>query len=115
MTYSIIPLSGQSSSKPIQITTNSAGSAITLHTAVNNGADYDEVELFVNNHTGTDCEVVILIGGTSAAEEVRKTIPANDTKLVLAGYRVEDGQTVKAYATTANSLNAFGKVGRTVA
>jgi len=113
MTFATQSLSESSSDKPIQITADVVGSAVLLHTAVNSGSDFDEVELFVNNHTGTDLEVVIVIGGITAAEEIRKTIPANDTKLVLAGYKVGAGQTIKAFATTANALNAFGKVGHT--
>ena len=74
MTFNTQSLSESVSDKPIQITASDAASAVLIHTAVDNGDDFDEVELLANNHTGTDCEIVVLIGGTTAAEEWRKTI-----------------------------------------
>jgi len=114
MTFSTISLSATVDDKVIAITANAAESAVTIHTAIDVAGDYDEVELFANNHTSTAVELVILIGGTAAAEEIRKTIPAKDTKLILTGYKIASGHIIKAFCGTANAINVFGKVGRTV-
>ena len=112
MTFIIQSLSATVDDKVIAVTPTTAVTAITIHTAVDNGTDFDEIELHANNHLSTARELVLIVGGETTAEEIRVEVPAKKSKLVLAGRKISSGNILKAYCTIASGVNVWGKAGR---
>jgi len=113
MTYKIIPLSESADGSPIQVAGTDTASADLIHTAINVADDFDQIELFANNQSGTDTDLTIEVGGATIDKLIKVTIPAKKSKLVLPNIFLDTGKTVKVFADTANVINVYGKVGRT--
>ena len=112
-TYTTIPLSAATTGEPIAVTGTTTGTSVLAHTSINVGGDFDEIELFANNQSASSVELTVEVGGTAASDLIIRTIPPYATKLVLEGIYLNGGATVQAFATVANVVNLFGKVGRT--
>lgn len=101
------PLSGSTDGKPIKITGTSAGAANTLHTAPASGLD--KVFMYCHNNDTVARELVVLWGGTSTDEEIKKTIPPKDgVWLVIDSLPLKNSLVAKAYCATANVLFITG-------
>ena len=114
MTYTIQSLSESTNGEPIIVSGVDTAAAVLVHTAIDNAGDFDEVELFANNTSNSSVDVTIEVAGAEQTNLITRTIPSKTTKLVLEGVFLDGGMTVKAFASTADVVNVYGKVGRTV-
>ncbi len=114
MTYTTQSLSESTNGEPIIVSGTTTAAAVLVHTAVNAAGDFDEVELFANNTSDASVDITIEVAGTAQTNLITRTIPAKTTKLVLEGVFLDGGMTVKAFASTVDVVNVYGKVGRTV-
>lgn len=106
-------LSGSTDCRGIKIVaTASAGT--TLHTAVagTTAGTYDEIWIEVFNSDTVDRVVTIEFGGTTAPDDnIVMTIPSKAGLVrVVDGLILQNGAVVKAFASAANVLVAFGFV-----
>jgi hypothetical protein len=111
MAYSTIPLSASTNGEPIEVTGTTTGASVLIHTAPASG--YDEVKIFANNTSAADVNVTLEVAGTAQTNLIVRTIPAKTTKFVFEGSYLDGAKTVRAFATAANVVNLYGKVGRT--
>jgi hypothetical protein len=107
-------LSGSTRGRPIQITGTGSGGAVTLHTATTTTGELDRVYVDLTNTSSAEVVVTIEYGTTGTANEVKVTVPPSSTVpaiqgMVLGGAATD---TVRAYAGTANVINAIGRVER---
>lgn len=112
-----VVLSGSTRGRPIQITgTNTAG-ANTLHTATTTAGQLDRLFIDLTNTSNAAVLVTIEFGTTGTANELKILVPANATITAVDGAALGGGatDTVRAYAATANVINAFGRVERLTA
>lgn len=112
-TYSKILLSGSTDGMPIKIVaTSTPGTAI--HTAVSGSVSFDEVWLWASNTDTTDRLLTIEYGDATAPDHnIDVTIPAQSGLiLVLPGVVLNNAETVKAFAASANKINVVGYVNR---
>ena len=107
-------LSGSTDGKAIKVVaTASAGTAI--HTAVSGTTDgsYDEVWLWAYNAHTSDVVLTLEVGGTSAPDVIKQTIPFQKGMfLVLPGFILQNGAAIAAFAGTANVISILGFVNR---
>ena len=106
-------LSGSTNGKAIQVSGNATASAVTVHTAVGNATDFDEVWIWATNH---DTSAIILTLEWGVANDVAYklvvTVAASSTELVCPGLIIQNSLVVEAFAGTANKINLFGYVNR---
>jgi len=114
-TFSKILLSGSTQGKAIKVAATTAGSAgTTLHTTGSSASVIDEVWLYATNSSAAAVVLTIQWGGTTAVDnEVKLSIPANaGLTLVIPGLVLTGtgsaGNTVAAYAATANVITISG-------
>ena len=109
-----VVLSGSTRGRPIQITGTTSGGATTLHTATTTSGQLDRVYVYLTNTSTSAVTVTIEFGTTGAGNEIDIIVPANETVLAVDGAVLGGAatDTIKAYATTASSVNAFGRVER---
>lgn len=115
-TYAKMKLSGSTDGKQIKITqTTSTGN--TIHTAVSGTSDYDEVWLYVNNTANYAVNVWIQWGGTTSPDNDILFAVSAQSGLALAvpGLVLHNGNTIYAYADTANVVMVSGFVNRITA
>lgn len=106
MAVSINTLSGSTDGKPIKISGTASGSANTLHTA---GTGVDKVTIYCHNNDTTARELVILWGGATTDEEIKRTIPPKEgVWLVIDSMAIKNSLTIKAYCATTNVLFVTG-------
>lgn len=113
MAYTTIPLSASTNGEPIEVTGVDTANSVLVHTAINVADDYDQVQVFANNTSEGDVDITLEIGGTAQENLIVRTIPAKTTKLVVEDIFLDGGKTIKAFASTAEVVNVYGKVGRT--
>lgn len=104
-------LSGSTDGKQIKIAAV-ATPGTPIHTAVAGVTDYDEIWLWVtNNHTAT-VNLIIEWGGVASPDDlIQMSIPSKSgLYLVIPGWVLQNGQSVKAFAGTANVLCVNGFV-----
>lgn len=93
---------------PIKIAATATPGTL-FHTARPTGID--EIFAWLTNTSGADVVVTFELGGATAPDfNVKVTAPANDTILALAGARLQNSKTVRAFAASANVVNMFGSV-----
>jgi len=103
-------LSGSTNGRPIKIAAN-ATPGTTLHTA--DATAKDEVYLYLHNTSGSDVNVTVEFGGvTNPDDRMTYVVPANDSILAVSGVPLSNSLVVKAFAGTANVINASGYVNR---
>lgn len=103
-------LSNSSSGEPIQVSaTSGGGSGTPIHTC---GGE-DEVYISaVNNHTA-DVLLTIELGGTSANNIVKVTLPFKaGLEWVIPGLTLASGKVITAFAAVTNVVNLAGYVNR---
>lgn len=112
MTYTLNHLSGSTDGQPIAVTGTTTGASVTVHTAVA-GTDIDEIYIFANNISSAAVDLTIEFGGTTTPDKIVRTIPAKTSKLVVEGAILQNSKVVKAFASVADVVNLYGKVGTT--
>ena len=112
-TYTKLVLSGSSNGKLIKVTGAVSTDAVTLHTAVSNTTDEDEIWLYANNNHTTDVNLTILWGGSTTDDEITMAIP-NGSGLyqIVPGLILRNSNVVSAYAGVANVVYISGFVNR---
>ena len=94
-----------------------ASPGTTIHTAVSNETDWDEIYLYANNTSSAAVTLTLEWGGTTNPDDTSPVIlPANGGKiLVVAGEILQNSLTLAAFASTANVVVVSGYVNRIAA
>jgi hypothetical protein len=105
----VIP-SGSTDGAPVKIAATATAGTL-FHTA--DVAAKDEVWMWLTNTDAVDRNVTVELGGATAPDyNVKFIVPAGETILALAGTRLTNSKTVKAFASAANVVNMFGNINR---
>lgn len=112
-----IALSGSTRGRPIQITGTGTGSTVTVHTATTTSGEVDKMYIYLTNTSASSVTVTLEFGTTGTANELYIVVPAKETVVAVDGAVIGGAatDTVKAYASTANVVNVFGRVERLAA
>jgi hypothetical protein len=117
-TYTKLPLSGSTNGKNMQVTGNSSGASITVHTAVSGTSDLDEVWLYAMGTSATARKLTIeygAAGGDIDLVEIEIGAEGTGPVLVIPGWVLQNGLIVKAFAAATNEVNLNGFVNRITA
>jgi hypothetical protein len=116
-TYSKQKLSGSTNGKAIKLSGTDSAGAVTIHTAINNETDWDEVWVYCNNTSAASVKLTIEWGTSTAADgNIEKTIPAEDgLYCIIPGLILQNSLVIEAFAGTANVLLITGFVNRITA
>lgn len=103
-------LSGSTNGQPILVVaTGDPGT--TIHTAVAGTSSLDEIWLWAHNTDTVDRTLTIEFGGNTTKNLVTLTVPHQaGAALVIPGWLLQNGLTVKAYASVANVVAVEGFV-----
>ncbi len=85
----------------------------TIHTAVSGttAGTYDEIWLWAQNNHTADVVLTIEYGDATTSHNIKSTIPyQKGLYIVLPGFILQNGMTVKAFAGTANVITIYGYV-----
>lgn len=109
-------LSGASSSggDPIKVTTTATPGDL-LHTAVSGTSQIDEVSLDVTNTDSSARTITVEWGGVTDPDHLickAISIPANTHMNLIDRIPINNGNAIRAFASTANVLLITGKVAR---
>lgn len=112
-TYSKQKLSGSTNGKAIKVT-QTATAGDTIHTAINNETDWDEIWLWAVNSTTTPKKLTLEWGEATAPDgNIEQTIPAESGLVLIApGLLLQNSLVVKAFCETANVVTIHGFVNR---
>ena len=115
-TYTKVLLSGSTNGKGIKVV-QTATAGTTIHTAINNTTDLDEVWLWCVNSSAAAVKLTIEWGEATAPDgNIEGTVPAESgLYLVVPGLTLQNSLVVKAFAGTANVLVIHGFVNRITA
>jgi len=104
-------LSGSTNGRGIKVVqTESAGD--TIHTAVANATDWDEVWIYASNtHTGS-VTLTLEWGNAAVDDNIKVVINPSETVLVAPGLLIQNSLVVKAFASVTEKVNLFGYVNR---
>lgn len=112
--YTKVLLSGSTNGKNIKISSSGSSGANTIHQAVNNTVDKDEIWVYATN-TDEDYQMFyVMYGGTTHPDDLVEVNipPESGAVLVIPGWILFNGLYVKGYAETANVINVNGFVNR---
>lgn len=113
--FSKIAPSGSTNGKGIKITTTATAGDL-FHTAINSGASYDEIWMYLFNSDTTSHVVTIEFGGATAPDQnIVLTVQAKSGLVCAVPGLVLGGAaslTVKAFADAANVVTMSGFVNR---
>jgi hypothetical protein len=114
--FSKVLLSGSTNGLAIVVAAT-ASPGTTIHTAINNTTDLDEIWLWAVNTSATDSKLTIQYGGTTVAtNDIEFTVKAEDgLKIVLPGTLLNNTLIVKAFADVTNVVNLYGYINRITA
>lgn len=109
-------LSGGTNGKNIKVV-QTATAGTLIHTAVTGTTNFDEVWLWAQNTDTVDRKLTIEWGEATAPDgNIEVTIPAESGPvLVIPGWLLQNGLTIKAFAATANVVVVNGYVNRITA
>lgn len=82
----------------------------TFHTA--HATAFDEVWMWAMNKHSATVTLTVEFGGAAAGQNLKVDLPVNEIVLVIAGARLTNSKTVKAFAGTTNVIALFGNVNR---
>lgn len=115
-TFTKLALSGSTNGKQIKVgATSTPGTSV--HTAVSSTADYDEIWLWaVNQHT-VDVQITVEWGGSSSPDDNMTTtlLPKAGLTLIVPGLVLNNGLSVRVFASVANVVMISGFVNRITA
>jgi hypothetical protein len=104
-------LSGSTNGRGIKVAATSTPGT-TIHTAVANATDWDEVWIYASNtHTGS-VTLTLEWGNAAVDDNIKVVINSNETALVAPGLLIQNSLVVKAFASVTNKINIFGYVNR---
>lgn len=110
--YSKFALSASTNGKSITVATD-ASEGTTIHTAVDNETDWDELWLYAMNNTTENVLLTVQWGGTETSDSLQVTIgPQNGLYLVVPGLVLQNEAVVRAFAGSANVIRIYGYVNR---
>lgn len=107
-------LSASTNGKPIKVVATATAGTL-IHTAIAGTSALDEVWLYAHNTSASAVKLTIEYGDATAPDNnIEINIGAEGTGpiLVVPGFLLQNGLTVKAFAGTANVINVFGYVNR---
>jgi hypothetical protein len=112
-TYTKMALSGSTNGKLIKVV-QAATAGTTIHTAIAGTSSWDEVWLYaINNHTGSLNLTIEWGDATAPDNNITCAIPSKQgLYLVVPGFILQNGATVKAFASSANLISIGGWVNR---
>lgn len=113
-TFSKQLLSASTNGKPIKVAATVGGGTL-IHTAIAGTSALDEVWLYAHNTSASAVKLTIEYGDATAPDnhiEVNVGAEGTGPILVIPGFLLQNGLTVKAFAGTANVINLFGYVNR---
>lgn len=105
-------LSGSTDGKGIKIAaTATAGTAIHTAVAGTTAGTFDEIWLWVQNNHTANVVLTVEFGAADAEFNIIKTIPPKSGPIaIVPGFILQNGTTVKAFASLANVLTVIGFV-----
>lgn len=111
--YSKRILSGSTNGKQIKVA-ETATPGTLIHTAVAGTDDYDEVWLYCSNNSTTATNLTLEWGGVSTPDDIiQMSIPAKTgLYLIIPGLVLQNGLSIRAFASVANMLVISGWVNR---
>lgn len=115
-TFTKLALSGSTNGKQIKVSaTDTPGTSV--HTAVSSTADYDEIWLWAINQHTADVQITVEWGGTSSPDDNMSVtlLPKAGLTLVVPGLVLNNGLSVRIFASTANVVMISGFVNRITA
>jgi hypothetical protein len=114
--YSKVLLSDSTNGKGVKVAATSSPGT-TIHTAIDNATDLDEVWLWAVNTSAVDVKLTLQYGGTTAVDnDIEFTVVMEDgLKIVLPGLLLNNTLIVKAWAGTADVIVLYGFVNRITA
>lgn len=103
--------------RPIEISADAVGAAVTIHQAVNSTTDIDEIYLDAVNGDTVAVMLTLCWGGVTDRDDfIEHTIPPQSGLYCVAnGLLLNNNLIVKAFAGTANKINVVGFVNRITA
>lgn len=104
-------LSESTDGKPIKVAqTATAGTAIHTAVAGTTAGTYDEVWLWAYNSSASAVTLTIEYGGAAAPDEniVQTLASKSGLQLIVPGLILQNGLTVKAFASTGNVITVSG-------
>lgn len=107
-------LSASTNGKPIKVVATATAGTL-IHTAIAGTSAFDEVWLYAHNTSASAVKLTIEYGDATAPDNnIEINIGAEGTGaiLVVPGFLLQNGLTIKAFAGTANVINIFGYVNR---
>jgi hypothetical protein len=106
-------LSGSTRGRPIAIAATASAGTL-LHTATTTAGQLDKIFIWLSNISAAAVIVTIEFGAAGAGLELDVIVPANETVLAVNGAVLGGAatDTIRAYAGTANVVNAIGRVER---
>ena len=104
-------LSASTGGKAILISATTASGNL-CHTATTVGTGMDKVFLYaVNNHTASVAVTCHFGGSTDPNHVIVKTVPKDDgAVLVVPGFPLQSGSTVRVYAAFASVVSVYGEI-----
>jgi hypothetical protein len=116
-TFTKVPFSAQTDGQPIKVVAT-ASTGTTIHTTGTSATAYDEIWLYAYNSSTGPILLTVQYGGTATPDDdIKINIPSQSgltlviPGLILAGTG-SAGNTVAAYAGTANVITVSGYVNR---
>jgi len=112
--YIKFPLSGSVDGKRILITATASGSATPIHTVPAGSSSIDEVWLYAYNEATSSVLLSILWGGTVEPNDVNRVLVSSQAgkTLIVDGQILQNGLTIRAYASASNVINVDGFINR---
>ena len=104
-------LSASTNGRPIAVAAT-ASPGTTIHTAAANSGigQFDEIWIWGCNTDTVSHTLSMQWGGTTSSDLFQYTIQPGATIVIAAGWRLNNGLIVKAYADLANKINLWGQV-----
>lgn len=105
-------LSGSTDGKPIKVVaTATAGTLIHTAVAGTTNGTYDEIWIYAQNNHTTLVTLTIEFGDADTGSNIIVTLASKaGLQLVIPGLILQNGATVKAFASTANVISLVGEV-----
>ncbi len=110
-TITPVIMSGAADGLGVLITGINSGGADTVHTASSTAGVIDEIWLWAHNTHTADVTLTVEFG--EAAQPMKVTIPKDDgAYAVVPGWKLANGKSVEAFASTASVVKLTGYVNR---
>jgi hypothetical protein len=116
-TFTKVPFSAQTDGQPIKVVAT-ASTGTTIHTTGTSASIFDEVWLYAYNSSTGPIVLTVQYGGTATPDDdIKITIPSQSgLTLVVPGLILSGtgsaGNTIAAYAGTANVVTVSGYINR---